>query len=379
MSEKKIGVAVIGAGNFARRQHLPNLHRIREAQLVSICDTDLETAREAAVKYDIPHTETDYRKVLDSDAVEVVVIAVRDDLQAVIAMEALNAGKHVYVEKPLSADPEICRRTAQVARSSKMRLAVGFNKRFAPIYRTAAEVMNADSGPRNLHLRMADDAWRWAVGYPPGHLLAMDVCHFFDLLRWFTGAEVSSVYGISARPEDYCLAVRMTNGTTASILFSGHGTMDMPKERIDAVCTRGGISAIDYVELHTYGYQHYRPVYTFAGHTHPEGEFGHRYLMERLGSTALDTIRRGVWELREGLNETTDEQSPYLAESTRHAKDTIPNFLRDQGWLASMQAFLKGILTGEPTDHATAEDAAAASAATRAAEESIAGGRPVTL
>jgi len=378
-SRKPVGVAVIGAGNFARRQHLPNIHRTPEARLIAVCDIDEENAQREAKRYEALYAETDYRRLFEDGRIEAVVIAVRDDLQARIAVRALEMGRHVYVEKPLAADPDICAEVGEAQAKSGKRLAVGFNKRFAPIYRKAREVMAADGGPKNLHMRMADDAWRWAVGYPPGHLLSLDVCHFFDLLRWFTGSEVSSVYCIASRPEDYCLAVSVEDGTVASVLFSGHGTMDMPKERIDAVCSRGGISAVDFVELRTYGYRDYDPVYTFAGHSHPDGEFGHMLLLEKLGAQGFAALRRGAWELREDLYPVGRPDSPYRGEARRYADRTIPNFLRDQGWLASLRAFLCGILTGSGTDHAAAADAVAASRATAAAVRSLTSGRPEPL
>lgn len=377
--QKTLGAALIGAGNFSRRQHLPNLHRIPEAQLVAVCDVDDDVANKQAAKYHALYAETDYRRVLSDDRIDAVVIAVRDDSQARISREALQAGKHVYVEKPLSPNADECKTVADAMESSGKRLAVGYNKRFAPVYQLAKKVMSADGGPKNIHLRMADDAWRWAVGYPAGHLLSLDVCHFFDLLRWFTGAEVSTVYAISSRPEDYCIAVQMTDASVASIFFSGNGTMDMPKERVDAVCTRGGITAIDYVELRTYGYAGFDHIYRFSGHSHPDGEFAHVYLTDRLGAEALSAIRRGTWEIREQLHPVSFGDSPYAAEAQVYADKTIPNFLRDQGWLQSLRAFFVGLSSGVETDHATAEDALVAARATEAALRSLQHGKPVTL
>ncbi len=116
-----------------------------------------------------------------------MVIAVRDDLQAELTLQALEAGKQVYVEKPVAgATADFVRLIAARDRVGKS-VAVGFNKRFAPAYVRLAGVLAGAGGTRMVYLRMADDAWRWARGYPPGGLLRHDLSPpgFGGLARWF--------------------------------------------------------------------------------------------------------------------------------------------------------------------------------------------------
>jgi predicted dehydrogenase len=378
----RIEVGVIGLGNFARRQHLPNLARMPEAHLRAVCDIDQDLAGEIRAKYGAEYAVGDYRRILDDKAVNAVVIAVRDSLQAPITIDALRAGKQVYVEKPLAETPEQCARVQEAVSASGSKLAVGFNKRFAPIYRQAREIMRADGGARNVHLRMADDAWRWAAGYQPGFMMRLDVCHLFDLLRWFTGAEIESVCCAGSRPDDDALLVKMTDGCVATILASGHGSLDMPKERVDVITGRGGLSAEDYVELSTYGYPACLSSYTFAGHSDPDREFMHKYLLEKMGMSAWRAIRRMTWELRQRAESLSDAETGDAVDQAvirRFAGQTIPNFMRDQGWLASVQAFLRGLIDGRATDHAGAGDALKASQAAGAAEKSRESGKLVQL
>ncbi|MEI7832383.1 MAG: Gfo/Idh/MocA family oxidoreductase [bacterium] len=369
-----VSVAIIGAGNFAQQQHIPNVARIPECRLHAICDVRLAVAEEMTRCYNAAYATADYRQILDDSAVDAVVIAVRDDMQAEIAIAALQAGKHVYVEKPLASSPEACDRVVRAQQESGCRLAVGFNRRYAPIYRAARSLLAADGGPYNVHISMTDDAWRWAKGYPPGYLLTLDMGHLFDLLRWFTGGEITDICCVSARPDDDCLLIRMSTTCTATINFSGHGTMDMPKERMHAISTRGGVCAEDFVELQSYGYPGQEPVLTFPGHTHPAGEFGHKYLYEKLGAPALRAVRRVAWELREEIARDADAGKPDASEARRYVEQMIPNFTRDQGWLTAVRAFVIGIATDTPTEHATAVDALAASLATQAALQSRAAG-----
>ena len=107
--QRIVNVGLIGVGNFARWQHLPNLSRIRECRLRALSDVNRQTLDDAAALYPVDYTTDDARKVLDDDAIDVVVIAVRDELQPAMAIEALRAGKHVYVEKPLGTTPADCK------------------------------------------------------------------------------------------------------------------------------------------------------------------------------------------------------------------------------------------------------------------------------
>jgi len=384
-----IGVGVIGLGNFARRQHLPNLFRMPEARIRAVCDKDPELTEKMRLKFRADKGYTDHRKLLEDPDVEAVVIAVRDDVQASLAVSALRAGKHVYVEKPLADTEERFAEVREAVLETGLRLAVGFNKRFAPIYRRAREIARADGGPRNMHLRMADDSWRWAVGYPPGFMMKHDVCHFFDLLRWFTGAEIASVYAVRSRPDDDAVILRMSDDTVATILASGHGTMDMLKERVDIITRRGGLSAEDFVELRTYGFPSVEPVFTFPGHSDPDGEFMHKYLMEKLGSSGWSAIRRMTWELCRRAEAEVENPNvplpPDAAEVRRFVARTIPNFLRDQGWMASLRIFLGNLSKGSSggqtgfADHAGVEDARKAALAVEAAIRSLETGEVVRL
>ncbi len=361
MTDKKVAapvpVAVIGAGNFARRQHLPNLARIPECRLRAVCDLDAALAERMRERWGAEYAAADYRRVLDDREVEAVVIAVRDDMQAPITIAALDAGKHVYVEKPLAETPQACASVVEAQRRGGRRVAVGFNRRFAPIYRRAREIIAADGGPFNVHMRMADDAWRWATGYPPGYLIRHDVCHLFDLLRWLSGSAVVSVYCTSSRPDDDSMVLRLASGCVASITQSAHGTMDMPKERTEIISRRGGITAEDFVELRSYGYPGVPAVTTFAGHSHPDQEFMHTHLYRHLGAQGMYALRRMTWELRQRVESGVGADEPDAAEVRRYVENTLPNFMRDQGWLAALRAFVVSLATGEPTDHAGAEDA----------------------
>lgn len=377
-----VRVACIGCGNFAQWQHLPNLARLPNATLHAVCDQNPATAEAAATAYHADRALTDPQEVFDDPAVEAVVIAVRDEAQAGLARRALACGKHVYAEKPLVTDLEsasLLRTEADEAARHGRHLVVGFQKRFAPAYRQLKTVMDADGGPRLLYARMADDAWRWAKGYPPGALLQHDVCHFFDLMRHWTGSEVASVCCFAPRPDDDAVLLQFRSGAVANLLNSGHATMDMPKERIEAITERGSVVADDFVELRTYGYPAWEPRYTFAGQSHPHRDFLHTYLFAELGITGMEAVRRMTAAMRARVASGTVVGAPDEAQQRAFAESTLPNFMRDQGWMDAMRIFLESIRAGAKPPHADAGDAWAVARVTAAVLRSRAEHRVVYL
>lgn len=367
-----VPVAVIGCGNFARWQHLPNLARSSLADLRLVCDANAELAASVAQRYGCASCDNS-AAVWADPSIQAVVICVRDELQADLAMAALAHGKHVYVEKPLATSPSAITAVADAVQSSGLNLCVGFQKRFAPAYQMAKDLLLRQGGVRNLALRMADDAWRWAIGYEPGSLIVHDVCHLFDLARWLCASEVATIYAARSRPDDDALLLTMDNGCVVTIMASGHGSIDMPKERLDAVGDRGGVIVEDFVELRSYGIPEVNPVHYFAGVSHPDHSPLPRHLLAEQGAAGLATLRRIAWQLRQ----EHPAVNPHAVEDHRLAQELIPNFLRNQGWAQAMDAFLAGISSGQRSgDLAQATDAHAASVVATAALRSLESGLP---
>lgn len=347
-------IAVVGCGNFARRQHLPNLAGWDGARLKAVCDSDAATARACAARFHAREAHASLDPVLEDPEIDGVVIAVPDRFQAETVRRVLEAGKQVYVEKPVASGDAEFRQLIAARDKSGCRVAVGFNKRFAPAYVQAHQWIGEQGGVHNLYLRMADDAWRWATKLPPGSLLRHDACHHFDLAHWLTGSRIVSVDAGGARPDELAMILKHANGLTTLVLLSGHATMDLPKERMEAITERGAVTMDDYVETRRFGADGEPVARTFPGlATLPEDQ----HWVERLGDRGLEgmlDIRRAIlleWR-RSGLSDPP----------------AIPNFLRDQGWRAAIRGFVTAIAEDRPLPHAGLEDAWMAARITAAAE-----------
>ena len=197
---KKVRFALIGAGQLARNQHLPNLMRSENIELAAVCDLS-EEVREIVKNEFAPSCPiiSDHRVVLEDPTIEAVVIATREDSHVPLTLEALAAGKHVYVEKPLAETAEDCRKATDAQQKAGKIVAVGMNRRMAPAYQKAKALLDANGGAKNLYYRIADEyAITWGKKYP-GQRIFHELCHIFDILRFFTVSEVESVYCASGR------------------------------------------------------------------------------------------------------------------------------------------------------------------------------------
>jgi threonine dehydrogenase-like Zn-dependent dehydrogenase len=106
-ADGRIKLALVGAGGFAQGMHLPNLQKLKDSyDLRTIVSRTGLSARSAAERFGAPNAATDFKTVLDDPDIDLVLIATRHDLHAGMTLDALRAGKHVFVEKPLAMNED---------------------------------------------------------------------------------------------------------------------------------------------------------------------------------------------------------------------------------------------------------------------------------
>jgi myo-inositol 2-dehydrogenase / D-chiro-inositol 1-dehydrogenase len=191
---------VIGAGRIGKI-HAGNLaNRIPGAQVAAIADVDLKTAQELAARLHIPGTMDDYRAILADPAIEAVAICSSTDTHANIIVEAAQAGKHIFCEKPIAYDLAKIDVALDAVEKAGVKLQIGFNRRFDPNFRKVrAMVAEGKIGtPHIIRITSRDPA-------PPplsyvkisgGMFLDMTI-HDFDMARYLSGSEVEEVYTVA--------------------------------------------------------------------------------------------------------------------------------------------------------------------------------------
>jgi predicted dehydrogenase/threonine dehydrogenase-like Zn-dependent dehydrogenase len=252
-------LAVIGAGTFARGVLLPQL--ARHAQITAVATATGPSARATATRYGARLAATDADEVIAADSVDAVVIATRHDTHAEYAARALEAGKHVFVEKPLAIDADQLDRVVSAARTSGGVLMVGFNRRFAPL---ALRLREALGGRGALVLNLRVNAGRLPASHwvhdphVGGGRIVGEVCHFVDLAAFMAGAPPVEAFaeaigeGSESRDDNMVATLRLGDGSVASIAYAALGDPALPKERIEVLADAGAGVLDDFRSLRLY-------------------------------------------------------------------------------------------------------------------------------
>ena len=264
-----IRVAVIGAGAFARSNHLPNLQSLNGRFAVhTIASQSGHKASAAAKKFGAVKASTDYDEVLSDSEVDAVIIATRHHLHADMALRALKAGKHVLVEKPLAlkaTELEALDKfiTAPDERSVPV-LMTGYNRRFSVYAARMAQLLKNRSGPFLLDYRMNAGYIpmdHWVHGQEGGGRNLGEACHIYDLFTFLANAEAVKVSALAIAPEsghyarndNFVATLRFADGSVASLTYTALGSTDYAKETAD-LYTDGTTAVMqDYTKLDVHG------------------------------------------------------------------------------------------------------------------------------
>lgn len=378
-------LAIIGCGGLAQSQHIPNMMKIDNAELTAICDLDKNILDKVGDCYKINRREISYRNLLDDPDIDGVVIVTRAESHVPLTLEALAAGKHVYVEKPLAETEAECARVIEAQKKYGKIVAVGMNRRMAPCCRYAKELLWKQGGPRNMFYRIADSySLTWGTVYGSGNRIIHEICHIFDILRFFADSEVSSVYCLASRPDDEQIMLEFESGAIATVMGSGYVNRDMPKEHFEAIAGVGGLTIDDFSEVRQYSLDPAAPCSKkFAGHSHPSGDLIHEYLLESLGETGMRAIRNVSWKAIKRLQKLQTSGLTNSAEYRRlkefESKMPAGNYFMDKGWLAALEDFAQAIIEKRAFRGAGAFDGFQSTRITEAALKSRSSGSIVKL
>ncbi|HLY21487.1 MAG TPA: bi-domain-containing oxidoreductase [bacterium] len=232
-------IGVIGGGVFARTVLLPALRGVPGVRLRAVATATGLSARHVGDRLGFEVCTTDPRAVLDDDQVDAVVVATRHDLHASLAADALRAGKHVFVEKPLALTAEDVRAVVAAYTASPRTLMVGFNRRYSPIVRILKDFVGAVR-PLVLTYRVnagaiPADHWTYDPVEGGGRWLG-EGGHFVDLLQYLTDAEPVEVFARSVGPAgaaSLVISLAFRDGSAGTIAYVDGADRALFRERLD--------------------------------------------------------------------------------------------------------------------------------------------------
>ncbi len=262
-----VRLGIIGTGAFVKSVHLPELVRLSaEFQITGLASRTGASAEALARRYHVPIASSDYRTLLESKEVDAVLVATRHATHARIALEALDAGKHVFVEKPLCIEVADGEKIAARAADTGRIVHVGFNRRFAPALTQMKAAMG--TGPRIFHCRvnlgaLGDD---WSNTEEEGGRLLGEGVHFFDLCNWIADATPLSVSASLMGPPTVtnpnCSAqFEYADGSIAQVIYTTVGHSSAGKEWFEVIGGGVLVQCDDFRSLSIHGPRVHREQY----------------------------------------------------------------------------------------------------------------------
>lgn len=210
MSSKELRVAVVGAGRWAERAHIPGWQRDSRVEVAAVADVNRDVAGRVAKEFGVPRVETDYRALLDDPGIDVIDVATGNEAHFEVSWAALEAGKHVLCEKPVHRDARQTKRAAELAASKGLKTKLGFTFRYAPavIYAKALIDQGFVGEPYVFNGYEQNSQWidpatplRQAEGAEPdaAEITVSSIEGYgapvIDIMHWWVGRPLTSVVG----------------------------------------------------------------------------------------------------------------------------------------------------------------------------------------
>lgn len=247
-------ISFIGAGNYATAVLIPAFKQAG-ARLGSVASSAGVSGVHAGRKFGFEETTTDSDRLFLDESTDAVAITTRHNSHAAFVLQGIEAGKHVFVEKPLcSTLDELAQiETNWTAKAEEARpiLMIGFNRRFAPQVQKIKSLIDGVTGPKSMVITVNAGAipaehWTQDLEVGGGRILG-EACHFIDLLRFLAGSSISSSSRTTMTAETadtVSITLKFSDGSIGSIHYFANGPKAYPKERVE-VFVEGRVLQLD--------------------------------------------------------------------------------------------------------------------------------------
>lgn len=262
-SPSKGKMGIIGAGNFTSATMLPALQKA-SASIKYIASAQGLSAKVLAKKINAEYATSDYKEILNDTEVDLILITTRHNSHAKMTLDCLNAGKSVFVEKPLCLNQSELEEIINTYNSKKnLTLTVGFNRRFSPYAVKMKQLVG--NNPMNIIATMnagfiPADVWVHDMLVGGGRIIG-EACHFIDLCSYLADSKVVSVCmnSLGTHPaentDNVSILLKYENGTNATINYFANGNKAYSKERIEVYSQERTLILDNWMELIGYGFK----------------------------------------------------------------------------------------------------------------------------
>lgn len=241
---QQINVGFIGAGSFAQSYLVPHV-KSWGASLDTVVTSKGITANNVAQKFGFNNASSEAGDVISNPAINTVFIATPHNSHAHYVLQAIKAGKNVFVEKPLAMELQELEAINEYYSGTKAKIMVGFNRRFSPVAVELKEAFRNIGEPLVMNYRInagfiPKEHWTQNEQIGGGRIIG-EVCHFIDLMQFFTDALPSTIYAQCinthnerTKNDDHVIIhITFSDGSIGSITYVASGDKALPKERVE--------------------------------------------------------------------------------------------------------------------------------------------------
>ncbi|MDD4820648.1 MAG: Gfo/Idh/MocA family oxidoreductase, partial [Flavobacteriales bacterium] len=262
-SNGKLGI--IGAGNFTSSTVIPSLKKAG-AEIKYIASAQGLNAKIMAKKANAQYATSDYNEILNDKDVNTVLITTRHNMHARMVMECIDAGKNVFVEKPLCLNADEIEQIIEKHHTHQdTTVTVGFNRRFSPFAQKMKTLLG--DGPKNIIATMnagfiPADMWVQDMEIGGGRIIG-EACHFIDLCSFIAGSKVISVCmnALGENPQEntdnVSILLKYANGSNAVINYFANGSKSYQKERVEVFSQEKVLIMDNWRSLKGYGFKNF--------------------------------------------------------------------------------------------------------------------------
>ncbi|SIT13875.1 Predicted dehydrogenase [Roseivivax lentus] len=256
----RAAVGFVGAGNYASRMLIPAF-KAAGATLQSISSAGGTNAVIHGRKSGFYEATSDTDGLISDPKINAIAIVTRHNSHAKFASQALQAGKHVFVEKPLALTLDQLDEVKAAHSESNRCLMVGFNRRFAPQIQTMKRLLDGVTAPKSFVMVMnagaiPADHWTQTQDVGGGRIIG-EACHYIDLMRFLAGAPISSVQArrmgdtdAEAVTEDKAaITLGFEDGSFGTIHYLANGGASFPKERVEVFAAGRTLQLNNFLKL----------------------------------------------------------------------------------------------------------------------------------
>lgn len=259
---QQVTVAIIGADEFSRNNLIPLVAKIKGVNIRGIVDANATNSIIAAKLYGSTTYDNDYKKMLENENIDAVIIATQNNLHTEQAIDCLSAGKAVFVEKPAAiSTAQLAQLKSFFSENKNSIYCVDFNCSFSPYILQIKDAIKQRSTPLIVHYRMNS-------GFLPihseqhGSRIVSEACHIFELFNFLTNSKPKEIFvntietnrdDISGK-DNFAVQISFEDGSICSLIYTSMGNNKLGKERLELFFDGKTIVMDDFKELYGYGF-----------------------------------------------------------------------------------------------------------------------------